>query len=335
MIELEESKISVIVPVYNTGQMLERCIGTILAQTMKEIELIIVDDGSTDESPKICDEFAEKDERVKVIHKQNEGVSIARNTGIQAATGEYIGFVDSDDWIDDSMYSDLYNEARQNNADTVMCDAVTVYDDGSTEQDTITQLQNSIVLNKRDIAPDLLLELAGAAWRCIYKRELIESSTIRFPDGIKLAEDRIFNILAFGQMNKLSYIKKPYYNRYVRKGSAVNKYYPDMLEVILKARSGVMDALDSAWNGDREYKAAYENQTVAHSLAAINNEFYRDAEGSLNHRYKNIKNLCNTPEVRNAIKVTNSSDIRSKLIMRRMALPLCVIATILNKKHGR
>lgn len=328
-------KISIIVPVYNTGSMLEKCINSILAQSLRELEVIIVDDGSTDESPMLCDKFAEEDKRVKVIHKKNEGVSIARNTGINVAKGAYIGFVDSDDWIDDNMYSELYDKARSDCADIVMCDATTKYDDKPDEPDTITQLSGSCVLEKTEIYPSLLMEMAGAAWRCIYKRELIIGSRVEFPSGIKLAEDRIFNILAFGYANKLAYIKKSYYNRFVRKGSAVNKYYPDMLDVILKARTGVMDALDTAWDGSKAYKDTYENQTVAHSLAAINNEFYKDAKGSFSQRYKKIKKLCCTPEVRNAIQITNRDDVRLKLIMKRRILSLCAIAIILNKKHGR
>ena len=233
------------------------------------------------------------------------------------------------------MYSELYDKARSDCADIVMCDATTKYDDKPDEPDTITQLSGSCVLEKTEIYPSLLMEMAGAAWRCIYKRELIIGSRVEFPSGIKLAEDRIFNILAFGYANKLAYIKKSYYNRFVRKGSAVNKYYPDMLDVILKARTGVMDALDTAWDGSKEYKDTYENQTVAHSLAAINNEFYKDARGSFSQRYKKIKKLCSTPEIRKAIQITNRDDVRLKLIIKRRVLPLCAVAIILNKKHGR
>lgn len=331
-----ELKLSIIIPVYNTGTELIRCIKSILDQSIKDIELIIVDDGSTDESPQICDEFAKQYSRVKVIHKVNEGVSVARNTGIQAAEGEYIGFVDSDDWIDSNMYEELYKLAIGNAADIVMCDATTKYDAMPDEADTIDVIQNDItVFDKKQIKPELLLVMAGAAWRCIYRSAILRNNNILFPHGIKLAEDRIFNILAFGNMNKLVYTKKSYYNRYVRKGSAVNRYYADMLDVILMARAGVMNALDTAWNSDKAYKNMYEHQILDHSMAAINNEFYKDAKGGFLHRYNNIKKLCNVQEVRNAIMVLNRNDLRSKLIMHKMALPLCVLAKYLNIKHGR
>ena len=103
-------KISIIVPVYNVEKYLEKCVRSILAQTFTDFELILVDDGSPDSSGAMCDQFAEQDQRVKVIHKENGGLSDARNAGIEIATGEYLGFVDSDDYIADDMYETLYNQ---------------------------------------------------------------------------------------------------------------------------------------------------------------------------------------------------------------------------------
>ena len=166
-------KVSIIIPIFNTETFLKRCVSSVIDQTLKDIEIILVDDGSTDNSGNICDEFAQKDSRVKVIHKKNEGVGIARNSGINIAKGGYIGFVDSDDWVDADMYETLYNAAKENGADIVMCDAVTKYDKEKYEADTITQLSETKILKKEDIYPSLLLELAGSACRCIYKKSLI------------------------------------------------------------------------------------------------------------------------------------------------------------------
>ena len=101
--------ISIIVPIYNIAEYASECIQSLINQTYKNIEIILVDDGSTDHSPVICDEFAEQDERIKVIHKRNGGLSDARNAGLDVATGEYIGFVDGDDWVDEDMYETLYH----------------------------------------------------------------------------------------------------------------------------------------------------------------------------------------------------------------------------------
>ena len=146
-------QLSIIMPIYNTGKYLHKCIKSILSQTLTNFELILVDDGSVDESGQICDEYAAKDARIKVIHKKNEGVSIARNTGIEVAAGEYIGFIDSDDWIESDMYEKLYNLAKSKECDIVMCDTVTKYDDKPDEEDTITRLPDDVLLNKKDIYP--------------------------------------------------------------------------------------------------------------------------------------------------------------------------------------
>lgn len=328
-------KISIIIPIFNTGDYLHKCIKSILSQNLTNFELILVDDGSRDSSGEICDEYARNDSRVKVIHKKNEGVSIARNAGIKMAQGEYIGFVDSDDWIESDMYDKLYNLALSKKADIVMCDAVTKYDDKADEPDTIMQLSKDVLLKKEDIYPKLLCEMAGSACRCIYKREILVDNNIIFPAGILFSEDRIFNILAIGYAKSSYYTKNPFYNRYMRKGSAVNKYYKNMIELVLIARTGIIKALDKAWNGDEKYKKAYENQTLSLSYAAINNEFYKDAIGTFIEKYQNIKKICNKEEVRNAISILNKNDLRSKLILKKRVLMLCIIAKVLNVKYRR
>ena len=328
-------QVSIIIPIYNTGKYLHRCIKSILSQTLTGFELILVDDGSVDESGKICDEYARQDDRIKVIHKKNEGVSIARNTGINIAQGEYIGFIDSDDWIEPDMHEKLYHLALEKQCDIVMCDAVTKYDDKSDEPDTITRLPNDILLKKQDIYPELLCEFAGSACRCIYKREIIKSNNIIFPPNIPFSEDRIFNILAMGYADKIYYTKTPFYNRYIRKGSAVNKYYNDMIDLILDTRIAIMNCIDRAWNGDGEYKKAYENQTLGLVFAAINNEFFKDAKGTLIQKYNNVKRICNKEEIRGVISILRKNDLRSWLILKKRVFLLCLIAIVLNIKHGR
>lgn len=329
------TEISIIIPIYNTGNFLKKCLDSVLNQTFKNIEVILINDGSTDNSGDICDNYAKKDSRVKVIHKQNEGVSVARNTGIQTATGEYIGFIDSDDWIAPDMYEKMYNNAIETKSYIVMCDAVTKYDNKPDEEDTITQLNNSCILEKKEIYPSLLMEIAGSACRCIYKREILINNNIIFPVGIKFSEDRIFNILAMGYSQKISYIKEPYYFRYMRKGSAVNKYYENMINMVFRARECTMEAIDTAWNCDQKYKDMYENQTVALTFSAINNEFSKDSKKTFKEKYNNVKKICKNEEIRYTIKRAKKTDLRSKLIVYNRVFLLCVIAIISNKKHRR
>ena len=168
-------KITVIIPIYNAEKYLERCVNSVLAQTQTDLEIILIDDGSSDNSPMICDSYASKNDNVSVIHQKNAGVSAARNVGIETATGKYIGFVDSDDWIEPKMFERLLSEAERTESDVVMCDATTVYEDGRTQADTITQLSENRVLKKSDFTPSLLLEMAGSAWRKILRRSNFQS----------------------------------------------------------------------------------------------------------------------------------------------------------------
>ena len=118
---MKHPKISIIIPVYNVEKYLDRCIDSIINQSLKDIEIILVDDGSPDNCPQLCDEWAKKDSRIKVIHKENAGLGMARNTGMQHATGEYIAFIDSDDYVDLDMYAKLLEKAELHNADIVYC----------------------------------------------------------------------------------------------------------------------------------------------------------------------------------------------------------------------
>ena len=132
-----KDKISVVVPIYKVQDYLERCIKSIINQTYDNLEIILVDDGSPDECPKICDEYALKDERIKVIHKENGGLSDARNFGIAAATGKYISFIDSDDWISKDFFSLLYFAIIENDCQIAECGVQKVYDDTMKIQDEI------------------------------------------------------------------------------------------------------------------------------------------------------------------------------------------------------
>ncbi len=328
-------QVSIIVPIYNTGSYLHKCIKSILSQTLTNFELILVNDGSMDESGQICDEYAKQDSRIKVIHKKNEGVSVARNTGISIAQGEYIGFIDSDDWIEPDMYEKLYNIALQKKCEVVMCDAVTKYDNKSDEEDTMPRLPEDVLLYKKDIYPELLREMAGSVWRCIYKKDLIKNNQITFPQNIPLSEDRMFNILAFGYSNSIYYTKTPFYNRYVRKGSAVSKYYSNYLEIIEQVRNGIFSVLDRAWDGEIAYKKIYEIQTLQMAFNAICMPFYKASPLSVSEKVKEVKKVCENEVVRNAIISLKNSDLRSKLILKKHVLLLGLIAMILNIKHRR
>lgn len=328
-------KISIIVPVYNTGIYLKKCINSLLNQTLRDIEIVLIDDGSTDESRDICDEYAKKDDRISVIHKRNEGVSIARNIGIKKSKGKYIGFIDSDDWIESNMYQNMYKYIKDYDVDIVFCDAVTVYDDKQSEIDSFTLLEKSRLITKDKIDSSLLIQMAGSVWRGLYKRELLQENDIYFPIDLKFSEDRIFNLYAIGYSKKIFYDKTVYYNRYIRMGSAVNKYYSNMINIVMDARRKIMEAIQVCWNNDENIINGYELQTVGLCYTAINNEFYKDSQLNYIERYQSIKKICDNHILRNEIAKLNLNDLKAKLIIRKKILLLCALAIVLNKRHGR
>ncbi len=179
--------ISVIVPVYNVEKYLERCIKSILMQTYRNFELILVDDGSPDNSGKICDEYAIKDNRVKVIHKENTGVSDSRNVGIIQSIGEYITFVDSDDYISENMLQKMYNDLNRNDADMVIIGRNIVNENNNS---IMFQKNNKFkVLDSEQALKELMIEkdFNGVSWGKLYKKKLFDK--YKFCVNTKIAED--------------------------------------------------------------------------------------------------------------------------------------------------
>ena len=184
--------ISIIVPCYNSEKYLERCVYSLINQTIKNIEIILINDGSTDKTGELCEYYANLDKRIKVIHKKNEGVAYARNTGIDFATGKYIGFVDSDDFVELDMYEILYSAMISNDADISQCSYNRV--EGK-KIIPINKTQNNIILNNEDGMKNVIdaTIFFPAVWNKLYKRNIIKTYFRSF----RLCEDRIFNIETF------------------------------------------------------------------------------------------------------------------------------------------
>lgn len=333
-------KISIIVPVYRAERFIKKCVESILHQTLYDIELILVDDGSPDRSGLICDQYAENDIRVKVIHQSNAGVSCARNNGIKVANGEYITFVDADDWIEPEMYKELYRYACEEFADVVMCDATTVFSDGKTQSDTITQLSENSILYKSDFTPSLLLEMAGSACRCIYKNnryndKLLKTDCFQFPLGVKFSEDRIFNLYAFGNALRVFYVKKAFYNRYVNLESAVHSFHADYFEIVKTAHFGILSAIEQMWEDDDEIRKAYMGQFIGGAFAAINNYYYKTCPWNLKQKWNAVSTLCNDSILRSAIIETKNKSKRASWILKKNVFMLSLYSILANIKNGR
>ena len=309
--------ISIIIPVYNGEQHLERCVRSVLAQSYRELDVILVNDGSTDGTGALCDRLAAEDSRIRVIHQTPGGVSAARNAGLDAATGRYIGFVDADDTISPDTYQVAFQAAG--NCDIVMWDAVTVLPKGNTQPDTIPQLPESRLLRNSEISPPLLRYMAGAVWRCLYRAELLQD--VRFPLGIKLSEDRLFNLQAMGKAENIQYLKKAMYFRQVREGSAVFSYHPDLWEKSQMAHALAMQLLSAYWN--RTYAPTYTKLLlVGGALAAIR----QLASPAYPHkdRLQQIRAIANTPQLQEAFSRFPPNGLWETLLSKKAALLLLI-----------
>lgn len=216
VINKEHPLISVIVPIYKVEKYLSKCIESIIAQEYSNIEIILVDDGSPDNCGKICDDFATKDTRIKVIHKENGGLSSARNAGIDIATGEYLGFVDSDDSIEPFMYKKLISSIIENKTKLAVCAVNYVFENGKIltksnlgENCTFDFYQAMIEMNSHRI-------FDMGAWSKLYHRDLFFD--LRFPEG-KLSEDYYIMYKIFDRAQKISYVSTPCYNYLQRQNS--------------------------------------------------------------------------------------------------------------------
>lgn len=208
--------ISIIVPVYKVEKYLHRCVDSLMKQTYQKLEIILVDDGSPDHCGAICDKYAEKDKRFKVIHQKNGGASTARNTGIKVATGELIGFVDSDDWCDPGMYELLYQLMQDKNADISMCSFVMEKSDGKQIIES-RKSRMKLTMNQeealRSMAGSRKFEKAGYnVWNKLFKRNVIMDFHIQFPEGFKYAEDAIFLCNYIMHAKKIVYSLVPKYH---------------------------------------------------------------------------------------------------------------------------
>lgn len=180
-------KVSVTVPVYNTSRYLKRCIESLSLQTLKEIEFILVDDGSNDGSGEICDQYAQKDSRFKIIHQSNGGLSKARQTGLNNAKGEYVIVCDSDDWVEPEIYEKLYNAANDNNADISVCGYISEYDNRQSIPSQIVFKENNGIVDNFDF----IARGAGSSWIKLVKRDLFVKTGTLYEPGINMSEDSL------------------------------------------------------------------------------------------------------------------------------------------------
>lgn len=222
-------KLSIILPVYKVEKYIQRCINSILSQTFSDFELIIIDDGSPDNCGLICDEFAQKDNRIKVIHKTNEGLGFARNAGLDIATGEYVAFIDSDDWIEKDMFEYLISIADKNKCDVVRFGW---FLEGINQSKNDFDLKGEGIVDKEFVNEAFILDKFGSqAWKNIYRLDLFRD--IRFPPGIY--EDLLCIYKIILKAKRVYCTDKPFYHYLIREDNISFSTHPLKSFYIFKA----------------------------------------------------------------------------------------------------
>lgn len=218
---------SVIIPIYNTEKYLTRCINSIINQTYKKMELILVDDGSTDDSKKICDKFARDYEMIKVVHQKNRGVSAARNVGLKLASNEYIVFVDSDDWIERETLENLYNVIKHNETDCIVFNL---------KEQVLKKIENKNQTQtwEEEIEKLIITERINSPVNKVYRNSIIKNNNIKFDEEISIGEDLLFNIEYFTSSKKIYILNKELYHYEVSNNkSLTRKYKEDKYEQLM------------------------------------------------------------------------------------------------------
>lgn len=214
------AKVSVIVPVYNVEKYLKRCLDSLINQTLSDINIICINDGSKDSSLQILEQYAQKDSRIVIYNQQNSGLSVARNTGLEHASGEYIGFVDSDDWVDLDFYEKLYNSAKNNNADIAVADFIREHPNKKPKR--LKLKEEKIYTTPEDKFMICKVYREGCVWNKIYRTEFIKSINLKFVPKMYY-EDRDFTIRSLYFSKKLVTTPNTYYRYFVNPKSIVNK----------------------------------------------------------------------------------------------------------------
>lgn len=301
------SLLSVIIPVYNVERYLDSCVSSVLNQQYRHLEIIIVDDGSTDTSPALCDHYAALDSRVRVIHQPNAGVSAARNAGIASATGDYLTFVDSDDWISPHMYAEMMQAVnRDNKPDVVMCDYINERVESS---EKITAQIRAGLYTKSEIVSELYPSLLVtddlgrlpiiSACVCLFKSILLKDK-INFEEDLRYSEDYLFMAEVMVAAKSFCYLKEQYFYHYRQYDqSRSKKYQPDWWPTLVSLNIKLTDLLAQ----NEEYNFTYQLKLqMMHSAMFLTNAIYTNRSMTESEKVALMQKIFNDPTLENAFE---------------------------------
>lgn len=307
-------KVSIIVPVYNVEPYLDRCMQSLLKQTLKEIEIIMVDDESPDHCPQLCEDYKAKYSNVKVVHKKNGGLGFARNSGLEVAKGEYVAFIDSDDFVDTDMFQHLYEYAAENKCDAVFC-GYNIYKDA----EHIRKMQENaeyILRRGKDEVKKVLLDMVGpepsyhsdakllmSVWRAIYSRKVIEDNHLRFvSERVYIAEDIMWHIDFLPCCQCVGLIPQTHYY-YCDNGTSLTRTYrADRFQKELFLYHTQEDKLRKAGYSEAEFRTRLNRQLLMKTRVCISQQVtFLKQLGYIKAR-DNIRDIVQSSEVQSIMK---------------------------------
>ena len=313
-----QPQVSIIVPAYNVENYIERCLNSLVNQTFKDIEIITINDGSTDKSLELLNKYAKEDIRVSVIDLGDEGVSYCRNLGVEKANGKYIMFVDSDDWIDSNMIEAMYKKAEENKLDLVMCSYIREFKDHSKEkrfnlpeeiiykEDKVKNelLRKLVGPVKEELSNPEMLDALGTVWGKLYRADILKENKIKFVDlkEIGSAEDTLFNIFTFNYLKKVMFLNKPMYHYWRDNPKSVTSQYNPKLKEQRKVFFKYISDFLKENNFVQVFEEALNNRICTSVLGLGLIECSKNNKVSGINKIKNIKKIINEEYVRNAYK---------------------------------
>ena len=305
-------KVSVIVPVYNVESYLDRCVYSLINQTLQDIEIILVDDGSLDNSPKLCNAYQNIDSRIKVIHKENGGLGFARNSGLDIASGQFVAFVDSDDWLDLHMYETLYQIAITQQCDTVYCSLQYFYSEKDIRP--FKEVDKLSFYNGTDEIKEFILDMLAPApsyssdvkymvsvCKALYSRNLIEDNNLRFCSEKEVAsEDMLFHIDYLRHSNKIGFIPQYFYNYFQNTNSITHTYSDDKIERLKCFLNQVHQKYAENYN-EKEYYQRLQRKSLHYLRTALTIKYKMSSKYNFIYMYSEFLRLCGEKEFKLAL----------------------------------
>ena len=296
--------ISVIIPAYNVEKYILKCLESIIKQTYSNIEIILVDDGSTDKTAEICDEYAKKDDRIKVIHTENRGVSEARNKGLENVKGDWITFVDSDDWIEENFCEVLLKKTKDYDADIALCGYKRAT---ANSYEIINTSGRDEVINRQKYIEKTLNPQTGYGF-ChmkLIKKTIIKN--IRFKKGMTVGEDALFNLMISKNIKKAIFVKVALYNYRMNLNSVVKKFDENYANKYLKSMQIIQEYMENNYENEKNIQNL--NNFIAFHMLLIAVNYCFHPENKEKRKIKLLRKLCNIDEFKKGIKKSNYDNL--------------------------